>query len=188
MAQAVRSLSPKQIAERARLHRQAVMLFARLAAKRAVQADLRARGVRVSLVPPAEVMRQAREYLASHPELYQLALERARKLGYVGANVASDAQTEERPKSITSEFTTRQSEKLLQIRDDYTSVSELPGGFSVRIVLEECKNARLDLSEGDEQWILQSYERSPTTIKRKNAGRLMRCARGLHIIEQKYAD
>jgi len=28
------------------------------------------------------------------------------------------------------EFTTRQSEKLLQIRDDYTSVSELPGGFS----------------------------------------------------------
>jgi hypothetical protein len=37
------------------------------------------------------------------------------------------------------EFTTRQSEKLLQIRDDYTSVSQLPGGFSVRIVLEECK-------------------------------------------------
>src|SRR6516225_8184857 len=40
------------------------------------------------------------------------------------------------------EFTTRQSEKLLQIRDDYTSVSQLPGGFSVRIVLEECKEAR----------------------------------------------
>jgi hypothetical protein len=83
------------------------------------------------------------------------------------------------------EFTTRQSEKLLQIRDDYTSVSELPGGFSVRIVLEECKEARLDLSEDDEQW--QSYERSPTTIRRKNAGRLMRCARELHIIEQEYA-
>jgi hypothetical protein len=86
------------------------------------------------------------------------------------------------------EFTTRQSEKLLQIRDDYTSVSELPGGFSVKIVLKECKGARLNLSEGDEQWVLQSYERSPTTIRRKNAGRLMRCARELHIIEQEYVD
>jgi hypothetical protein len=86
------------------------------------------------------------------------------------------------------EFTTRQSEKLLQVRDDYTSVSELLGGISVRIVLEECKQARHDLSDDDEQWILQSYERSPTTIRRKNAGRLMRCARELHVIEQEYTD
>jgi hypothetical protein len=85
------------------------------------------------------------------------------------------------------EFTTRQSEKLLQIRDDYTSVSQLPGGFSVTIILKECKEARLDLSEDDEQWILQSYKRSPTTIRRKNAGRLMRCARELHIVDQEYA-
>jgi hypothetical protein len=85
------------------------------------------------------------------------------------------------------EFTTRRSEKLLQIRDDYTSISELPGGFSVGIVLKECKQARLDLSEADEQWVLQSYDRSPTTIRRKHTGRLMRCARELHIIEQEYA-
>jgi hypothetical protein len=81
---AARSLSPKQILERTQRHRQAVMQLARLAAKRAVQDELRAQGVRVSLVPYAEIMRQAREYLASHPELYQLALERAHKLGYVG--------------------------------------------------------------------------------------------------------
>jgi deoxyribodipyrimidine photolyase-like uncharacterized protein len=74
MAQAVRSLSPKQIAERTQLHRQAVAIFARLAAKRAVQDQLRAQGVRVSLVPPAEIMRQAREYLDTHAELYQQAL------------------------------------------------------------------------------------------------------------------
>jgi hypothetical protein len=80
---AVRSLSPKQIRERTQLHRQAVMLFARLAAKRAVQDQLRAQGVRVTLFPHAELMRQAGEYLASHPELYQLALERAHKLGYI---------------------------------------------------------------------------------------------------------
>ena len=102
MAQAVRSLSPKRIAERTQLHRQAVMLFARLAAKRAVQDQLRSQGVRVSLVPPAEVMPWAREYLDTHPELYQLALERAKRLGYVGANLLTNAQTPSEPKSTTS--------------------------------------------------------------------------------------
>jgi hypothetical protein len=82
MAKAVRSLSPKQIAERTRLHRQAVVVLARLAAKRAVQEQLREQGVRVSLFPHAELMRQAGEYLAAHPELYQLALQRAHKLGH----------------------------------------------------------------------------------------------------------
>jgi hypothetical protein len=96
---AARSLSPKQILERTQRHRQAVMQLARLAAKRAVQDELRAQGVRVSLVPYAEIMRQAREYLASHPELYQLALERAHKLGYVGP---LSAQSENGPKSTTS--------------------------------------------------------------------------------------
>jgi hypothetical protein len=102
MAQAVRSLSPKRIAERTQLHRQAVMVLARLAAKRAVQEALRAQGVRVSLFPHAELMRQAGEYLANHPELYQLALERARKLGYVGANLKTNAQKQSEPISMGS--------------------------------------------------------------------------------------
>jgi hypothetical protein len=102
MAQAVRSLPPKRIAERTQLHRQAVMVFARLAAKRAVQDELRAQGVRVSLLPHAEIMRQAGEYLANHPELYQLALERANRLGYVGANLKTNEQNGSEPKSITS--------------------------------------------------------------------------------------
>jgi hypothetical protein len=102
---ATRSLSPRQIQERAQLHRQAVMTFARLAAKRAVQDQLRAQGVRVSLFPHAELMRQAGEYLASHPELYQLALERARRMGYIDprfAEVTTNARSENEPKSITS--------------------------------------------------------------------------------------
>ena len=89
---AIRTLSPKQIQERARLHRQAVALLARLAAKRTVQENLRAQGVRVSLFPHAELMRQAGEYLANHAELYQPALERAHKLGYVGADVMLASQ------------------------------------------------------------------------------------------------
>jgi hypothetical protein len=104
MAQATRSLSPKQIAERTQLHRQAVSVFARLAAKRAVQEALRAQGVRVSLFPHAELMRQTGEYLANHPELYQLALERANKLGYVDprAELTTNARTQTQPKSTTS--------------------------------------------------------------------------------------
>jgi hypothetical protein len=102
---ATRSLSPKQIRERAQLHRQAVMVLARLAAKRAVQDQLRAQGVRVSLFPHAELMRRAAEYLDTHPELYQLALERAHKLGYIdprSANLKTSEQTPIEPKSTTS--------------------------------------------------------------------------------------
>jgi len=105
MAKAVRSLSPKQILERTQRHRQAVMQLARLAAKRAVQDNLRAQGVRVTLFPHAELMRQAGEYLASHPELYQQALQRAHTLGYIdplSANLTTNAQKKTEPKSITS--------------------------------------------------------------------------------------
>jgi hypothetical protein len=58
----------------------AVKVLARLAAKRAVQAKPRDQGVRISLFPHAELMRLAGEYLAAHPELYQLALERAKRM------------------------------------------------------------------------------------------------------------
>jgi hypothetical protein len=80
MAKATQSLSPKQINEIMQLQRQAVMQLARLAAKRAVQGKLREQGVRVTLVPPAEIMRQAGEYLAKHPELYVAAHERAKRM------------------------------------------------------------------------------------------------------------
>jgi hypothetical protein len=96
------TIPTKRQIKQAQQHRQAVMLFARLAAKRAVQEALRAQGVRVSLFPHAELMRQAGEYLANHPELYQLALERANKLGYVGANIMTNAQTPSEPISTTS--------------------------------------------------------------------------------------
>jgi hypothetical protein len=86
------------------------------------------------------------------------------------------------------EFTTRQSEKLLQIRDDYESVTELLGGFSVKIILRQCHEARLDLSEDDEEWIIERFEQSPTTIRRKHAGRLRRCARQLGLIEDDFDE
>ena len=59
----------------------AINVLARLAARRAVQEQLRAQGVRVTLVKPAEISAQAIQYLASHPELYAQAKERARLMG-----------------------------------------------------------------------------------------------------------
>ena len=59
----------------------AINVLARLAARRAVQEQLRAQGVRVTLVKSAEISAQAIQYLASHPELYAQAKERARLMG-----------------------------------------------------------------------------------------------------------
>jgi hypothetical protein len=61
----------------------AIHVLARLAAKKAVQEELRAQGVRVTLVRPAEITERAEVYLELHPELYQQALERARRMGWI---------------------------------------------------------------------------------------------------------
>jgi hypothetical protein len=59
----------------------AVHVLARMAARKAVQEELRDQGVRVSLVRPAEISVRAQAYLQAHPELYREALERAQRLG-----------------------------------------------------------------------------------------------------------
>ena len=58
----------------------AVHVLARLAARRAVTHELKAQGVRVTLVRPAEISARAQVYLQAHPELYQQALERAKRM------------------------------------------------------------------------------------------------------------
>jgi NAD(P)-dependent dehydrogenase (short-subunit alcohol dehydrogenase family) len=51
----------------------AVNALARLAARRAVNAELRGQGVRVTLVKPATINAKATEWLAQHPEAYEQA-------------------------------------------------------------------------------------------------------------------
>jgi len=58
-----------------------VYVLARMATRRAITEQLKAAGVRVSLVKPAEISVRANEYLSQHPELYREALERAQRLG-----------------------------------------------------------------------------------------------------------
>ena len=77
----------------------AVKVLARLAAKKAVQAELKDKGVRVTLVRPAEINAQATIYLANHPELYVAAQERAKLMTAKGM-FGKRAQIE--PKSTTS--------------------------------------------------------------------------------------
>ena len=49
-------------------------------ARRAVEQQLRDQAVRVSLVPPREINERATAYIATHPEIWALAVERARKI------------------------------------------------------------------------------------------------------------
>jgi len=56
-------------------------LLARLAAKKAVTEQLRAKGVRVTLVPHREIVVQTKAHLEAHPELYEQALQRAWQMG-----------------------------------------------------------------------------------------------------------
>ena len=88
----------------------AIHVLARLAARRAVTAELKAQGVRVSLVKPAEISAKANVYLQAHPELYVAALERAKRMTAEGvfgkrvqrAYLSTNEQKETEPKSITS--------------------------------------------------------------------------------------
>jgi hypothetical protein len=82
------------------------------------------------------------------------------------------------------ELTNRQGEKLLEIRDGAEPLTEV-AGFSVRLLLENCFLARLDLSEEDEDFITRMRAKNTTTILRRHAGRLMRCARQLLLVDQR---
>jgi hypothetical protein len=100
--------------------------------------------------------------------------------------ISAAASARKRPGN--EEFTTRQSEKLLQIRDDYEMVTKLPLGLSVRLVLQECVEGRADLPEEREEWILKRYEQNPNAIRRKDIGILMWCGRRVGAIDPERTD
>ena len=76
------SLTQDKLTEFRPISASAVHVLAKLAARSTVQEELRAQGVRVSLVKPAEISVKAQAYLQSHPELYAEAKERAVRLGF----------------------------------------------------------------------------------------------------------
>lgn len=85
-----------------------------------------------------------------------------------------------------SEYTTRQAEKLLQIRDDAETVTTLHG-FNLGTLLTKCHQARLDLSDADEAWIVAQIARRAAGFKRRDAIRLLRLSRQLGLVESEFA-
>jgi len=61
--------------------RHAIAVLAKLAARKAIEAELKDKGVHVYLVRPAILNERARTYLNDHPELLKVAEERARLMG-----------------------------------------------------------------------------------------------------------
>jgi len=61
----------------------AIHVLARLAARNAIKEQLRAKGVRVTLVRPAEIAEKAKAYLEANPHLYEEAIQRALRMGLI---------------------------------------------------------------------------------------------------------
>ena len=104
---ATRSLSPKRAAERMQRFQHAVRVIALLRAKKAVQAQIRARGERISDYPCREMSMLAEAHLAQYrDELINKAMAVVATFPefspYVCANLETSAQSESEPKSITS--------------------------------------------------------------------------------------
>lgn len=87
--------------------------------------------------------------------------------------------TSERAQTV---YSVRQGETLLRIRDGAERLAEVRG-FSVALLLKRCHEARLDLSDDDEQWIVALIQADPKFIRRRHAGRLLRCAAQLELVE-----
>jgi hypothetical protein len=80
------------------------------------------------------------------------------------------------------ELTTRQGEKLVELRDDavwYTAVD----GFSLKALVDRCYILRDELGEQDAAFVERLKAEAATRLRRKDAGRLLRCARALGEID-----
>ena len=107
---ATRSLSPKQIQERMQRHRSAVAVLAMQSARREVKAQIRAQGLKVAHYSAKEISILAEAHLAQHREQLTAEAEHAIATwpGFARwrlpdcANIETDAQSENEPKSTTS--------------------------------------------------------------------------------------
>ncbi len=82
----------------------------------------------------------------------------------------------------TERFTTRQAEKLLQIRDDLMPVDVL-NGFNLSTLLQRCFEARMDLTDDDESWLIELHEKASKFFRTRDARRLLGWAKRLGLIE-----
>lgn len=80
------------------------------------------------------------------------------------------------------DLSTRQSEKIVELRD--ASVwHEKVDGFSLRFLIKNCSDMRHLLSEHDGEFVVRLKDEEVVKLRRRQAGRLMRCARIVGEIE-----
>jgi len=79
-------------------------------------------------------------------------------------------------------LTSRQAEKLFQIRDAAELHRDV-GGISVRNLINRCYEARLDLHEDDEEFIERLWKRGISELRRSDLSRLKRCSQQLGELE-----
>jgi hypothetical protein len=77
-------------------------------------------------------------------------------------------------------LSTRQREKLVELRDDAQRISTYRG-LNIAGLIRDCWLARLDLGDDDEGFI--ETLKGATTIKRRQLGQLLRCCRKLGVID-----
>src|SRR3984893_16682816 len=80
-------------------------------------------------------------------------------------------------------LSTRQAEVLFEIRDDNELISNIGGTINVSNLIQRAYEARLDLDEGDEEWIVAILNRGPRSLRRWHLGRLKRCCVQLGELE-----
>jgi hypothetical protein len=81
-------------------------------------------------------------------------------------------------------LTTRQSEKLLEIRDAARYFSTYDG-FNIETLIEKCWMARADLDDEQDVAFIERLKASAAkSIRRRQVKRLFRCCRELFILEQ----
>jgi hypothetical protein len=76
-------------------------------------------------------------------------------------------------------LTTRQREKLAELREGAEYVSTIEG-FDVASLIDKCWLGRLDLDYEDDVAFIEQ-ERGSTSIKRRHVERLLRCCRKLGV-------
>jgi len=106
---ATRSLSPNRIVQKLREHRQCVIVLARQSARKAIKAQLRAEGLKLSQFSAKDISIRAEAYFDVHRERLIAEAEQIvatspyfARWRLPSANITTVAQSENEPKSTTS--------------------------------------------------------------------------------------
>lgn len=130
------------------------------------------------MTPWAEISRLKQDPVAAKSLADRLLRFNAYALNPWETKFLEDAQTW----AEGGDLSTRRVEKLVQIRDDVEWVAKCRG-FSVRSLIRGCYEARADLDEEDEAWIVELRAADADRVRRRELSQLMRYARALGIVE-----